>query len=457
MTSKEFTEWYWQWEHTHGLAHIEVKGMKPWLHKRSDWYGKLSMIAGVHHQAHHENRSLKDRIAASHVFINSSIRHNPYSKPGNREVLILDHERKLNVNGKPADIYTHYLIEAYQKQGVNYEVIERPVINEHKTLPDPRRTHLDFVTIEGRIKSGFAKVHFSEETNRKLTAAEKDLEKLTNKDLGFATYFRRAATDLEGRYKAALRLLTYKRPEKVVMVHHMAYTAFVKAARELNIPTYELQHGNMGKYHLCYGWPHGGGAEYFPDYFLSWGKFWTKDAQMPINESHCVPCGFAHFNELTRKYKGTPKEKVITVLSQGSLGNDLAAYVRKNIEAIKDFKIYYKMHPGEFVAWHTYPDLVWLKENEYVEVVTTQHNLYDLLARSQYAIGVYSTAVYESIGFGCQPVLANISGIEMMEDLIQEYTLPVLTLDKPVALPTYEPSNIPTDDIFCPLDYSILM
>ena len=45
-------------------------------------------------------------------------------------------------------------------------------------------------------------------------------------------------------------------------------------------------------------------------------------------------------------------------------------------------------------------------------------NLYDLLARSEYVIGVYSTALYEALSFKCKVVLANLPGVEYLEDLI---------------------------------------
>jgi hypothetical protein len=93
--------------------------------------------------------------------------------------------------------------------------------------------------------------------------------------------------------------------------------------------------------------------------------------------------------------------------------------ILKNIVYFKNFSIKYKLHPGEYERWQEYPSLVQLVENYGVELIK-DCDLYELLSTSSYQIGVFSTAIYEGLEFGCKTILLNITGIEYMQDILEQ-------------------------------------
>lgn len=101
------------------------------------------------------------------------------------------------------------------------------------------------------------------------------------------------------------------------------------------------------------------------------------------------------------------------------LGAKIAEQVYAFRKVLNDFEILYKLHPGEFARWQDYESLCKLAEQPNVRIVK-EGNLYELLAGAGYQIGVFSTAVYEGIGFGCRTLLLDLPGVEYMADLVDQ-------------------------------------
>lgn len=104
-------------------------------------------------------------------------------------------------------------------------------------------------------------------------------------------------------------------------------------------------------------------------------------------------------------------------LSQGTIGRklkdlaiDLARKLNKN-----DYRILYKLHAGEVERYKTeYKEM----ENYGIEVIyTNKDTLYDLFASSEIQIGVYTTAIYEGLGFGLNTLIYKIEQSEYMDEL----------------------------------------
>jgi len=107
------------------------------------------------------------------------------------------------------------------------------------------------------------------------------------------------------------------------------------------------------------------------------------------------------------------------VLSQGAIGSLISDTILKNIDIFSGKKIFYKLHPGEYERWEEYPSLVELVKTYEVVLIKDEINLYELLARSDTQVGVFSTALYEGVFFDCKTILLNITGIEYMESFIK--------------------------------------
>ena len=85
---------------------------------------------------------------------------------------------------------------------------------------------------------------------------------------------------------------------------------------------------------------------------------------------------------------------------------------------MKDIKIVYKLHSGEYETWReNYPYL--LNDLENFEVIdNSEIPLYQLFAESTYQVGAFSTAIYEGLMFNCKTFIVDVPGIEHISDLI---------------------------------------
>ncbi|MFW6008570.1 MAG: hypothetical protein ACOCP8_04815, partial [archaeon] len=144
-------------------------------------------------------------------------------------------------------------------------------------------------------------------------------------------------------------------------------------------------------------------------------------------------------------------DKQIVIISQGSIGDKLAKVIFHNWDILKDFEILYKLHPGEFDKWKDYPYLKKLNNRNNIEIYKDA-DLYELLAESRYQIGVYSTAIYEGIAFKCKTLLANLPGIEYMEDLINTYNIQLFDEKNKINFSKVRNIEIGTDELFNPTD-----
>jgi hypothetical protein len=191
-------------------------------------------------------------------------------------------------------------------------------------------------------------------------------------------------------------------------------------------------------------------AAYFPDKFIAWGTYWTDFPEFPLDKKDVILGGFSHFSEKYQKYAHIQREsKQIVVISQASICQPLAAVILKEIESLSDYQIVYKLHPSEYESFREVPEL--MKMLKYPNFSIQQNcDLYALFAASQYAVGVYSTALYEAMGLGCTPIIVQAPGWEMMTDLIKRYNIRVVTPETPLhqIIRDVGPANIDVEELF---------
>ena len=91
--------------------------------------------------------------------------------------------------------------------------------------------------------------------------------------------------------------------------------------------------------------------------------------------------------------------------------------ILKLINIFSDFQISYKLHPAEYLIYKKYS--AYSKLSEYENITFFEDcNLYRLMSLSKVQVGVFSTSLYEGIGFSCKTYLLNLNGIEYMKDLL---------------------------------------
>jgi len=193
---------------------------------------------------------------------------------------------------------------------------------------------------------------------------------------------------------------------KILFVHCGSYggdSAIVtKICKNHGIKIVEVQHGIVNKFHLAYNYGFDKNSEYekyLPDFFLSWGKYWTDQLKrLPVNK---VVIGNPEFINNFKNYSEKQLNKnnpirLILVVSQGIVTEKLVKLTEElSTKLPSNYKIIYKLHPGEVPFRDRYQSLY---NYENITVVT-YGNIYEYIKSSDFIVGHTSTTLFEALPF----------------------------------------------------------
>ncbi len=422
LSSRDICEKIWAAEEELGLFEKQICNVKVWPLTRMTIYYRICQATGVFSTPHSERLSWTGILEAAWNTIKAPFT-SPFAKRRTREYLVFDHPRKMPIEGEYVDIYTRNLVDSLPSDET--EVFENWYLGRHLTRKTSSRTYLDSLSVGAGIISAIPVLP---------SKAEKDfIEKLEARfrrdfgvDIPLLKQFKKEIRHHKYSLKYYTRLLEQRRPKKIFLVVSYSWykRALICAAKKLGIETVELQHGTFSPYHLGYNFPGvKTGIECFPDSFYTFGDYWNELAALPVAADKIKTYGFAHFH--AQKNKFAAEEKIpgrILVISQGVIGKQLSTIIRALAKKLPEHQIRYKLHPGEYDLWRTdYPDLVEASRLPNVEVLDNNKSiLYAHFAHSQYLVGVFSTAIYEGLAFGCTTFVVDLPGVEYMDYLVKK-------------------------------------
>jgi hypothetical protein len=416
---KELCEFIWNLENKYNLLDFEVRKTKPWQFRRIEIYYLLAQKLGILEQPH-SNMTNLDRLKKVWKYILNSIIYNPYLLRKKYEVAIFSHPRAKKVDGKYIDIYTYYLREELKKQNISFIEFRKPYLGEHRHSLDDNVKYLDFILLLTYFFKFF--LIFRKSKNLKaIKSLQKDLNNfLGENSIDIEKYLIKESNRFKIEkflYKLLLKKVGCK---KIYVVPSYGNGALISAAKSLNIEVIELQHGTFSKYHLGYSFPNRvKELDYFPHKFMVWSEFWKNMLELPILNNNIIIKPFAYLENMKKRYRNVKKIKDrAIVLSQGAIGEQIANKILNNFDFFKDMDLIYKLHPGEYDRWNKYPSLLKLLQFKNVTLVK-DIDLYKEFAKCEYQIGVFSTAIYEGVEFGCKTILLNLNGIEYMDKFIE--------------------------------------
>jgi hypothetical protein len=406
----------WELEREYELIQLEIKGVKIWQVIRYEMFNKLLKSFGLYGEAHTQKNSHLNKILSVPMYIFNSIINSPFHG-GHKDILIFDHDRKVYFKDEYIDIYTKDLISKISDTG--YLVVENDYLRRHWTKKEKNRKYNDnyyISTLFDRMK----KLKFSKNERNKIRNLEKIINNHFNLNIDIYNFIIKEIKRFYIQKKYYLKLLNKKKPTKIILVVSYGRQPLISAAKDLNIEVIEIQHGIISPYHLGYSFPYDNKLSYFPDKLWIFGEYWKTSAHFPIETNNISVYGFPYLTKSLEKYKKVEKNKrQIVFLSQGTIGNSLSELAFKVSGLLPDYKVVYKLHPGEMDRWREiYPSLNQAEKLPNFEIVQdNEKNLYEWLAESEYQIGVYSTAIFEGITLNCKTILVNLPGIEYMDSL----------------------------------------
>lgn len=205
---------------------------------------------------------------------------------------------------------------------------------------------------------------------------------------------------------------------------HMALS---QACRKLNIPSIELQHGIITKYHAGYVKSTSSeNRDCVPEYILTYGDAFTDIIRKGslFEKEKVVTVGFPYMEEV-KKSPPTIDDKLndfaskfittILVTSQWTVAEELKEFiigVSKELKnRNKDVGIVFKPHPRD---WRDYSDM---EKIENMFIANKYDDIYEMLKVADIHSTAYSTSGLESLAFGKPNIFIDV-GKTTIEEII---------------------------------------
>ena len=464
VSVRDICEAFFDLEEKYNLNYQKIQGCYAWKLIRMHLYYDITRKTQLFGAPQQKSLSLADKVKTFLPFFKNSLLHSPFNGKYNKDILIFDHPRKVIFNGEFCDIYSKFLVD-FLKGNYSFEVLEAPYLNHHYTQKQDYMRYTDAIQLGSYIHKKFNKVEFSQDESELILKVQKELEDAFNVKLNISWMMKTHILNFQYDFKRYVDLFKKRNPKMIFVVVAYENHAIVAAAKHLGIEVIEIQHGTITDYHLGYSYPEktrlNGDIPYFPDKILSFGDYWMNEDTSPIHMDNVIPIGFSYFEEQSKDFIGLDSvENQILFISQGVIGKYLSQLAFEFAKTQKDLKIIYKLHPGEYETWkENYPQLVEASAfNNFDVIDNSEIPLYELLAKSNYQVGAFSTAIYEGLMFNCKTFILNVPGIEYLDDLIEgNYVFKIENVDDLIDnLDTFKPTYYDKNFFFKNLDKTLL-
>lgn len=415
-----------EFEERNNLFDTEIKGVKFWHLVRFSIYQNYinSFVTDFKNTAVNTKKKTTPAIKVTglETFF-KMLTKSPIFIKKNTEVLIFNAPRRVKNGEHYICPYTDDYIKNLDK---SYAIIELPYMGFHYyNTPKTNLYYSDMFSailgIASRLKLLSYCSEDEKENIRNFTAKLTEEFSISESDeKKINLYIQHTIERHLFNYKLYHRL--FKRINPKIILEFCSYRnlmfSVTKAARDLNIPTAELQHGVMGKFHVGYNYGNVLKLETFPDYLFLFGQAWKDSTRFPISKDKLILMGWPFFERRISESKIKRGEKFnILFFSQPYSGIEISktALEMSKIMDTDKYEIVYKLHPKEYDSWkHDYP---WLIDSNIEVIDNNLNDVYYYMAKANLQIGCNSTVLFEGLGFNLDTVILKISGYEYMEVL----------------------------------------
>ena len=430
----ELIDKFLKFEYENDLFNKKIKGFKFWHYIRFSIYSEILKQKYKTGQAHSNLNGKKFITKVWYKFrqLPNFILKNPLYGLDQKDILVLNHQRRVK-NGNYYDcIYTDGILENIKK---SYYIFEEPYLEKHfKPIRTKNIRYFDYINFIKATKKRFFK--FINPNFGKLCS--NDINRLfllfnaINKafNVNFDKY--KEIKDVENlilNYKISKKyyekILNKIKPKIIIEVVSYGFSRllFNELAKKRGIKIIELQHGVMGRYHIAYNFYKKLELETFPEYIFLFGEYWKNNTRFPLKKEKLIVTGFPYFEnrseELIKNSRKNSKKENILFISDGTVGKQFSKLAIKLDKLIdhKKYSIIYKLHPGEYDRWkRTYP---WLVNSTFKIIDNNKKDIYYYLSKAEYLIGVSSTVIFEGLGFNLKTFICKAYGYKYMKYLCE--------------------------------------
>jgi len=421
MKHEVLLEKYLHFEYENNLFDLEIHHVKFWQFIRVRVFNYILTNKEIFGKSEEKEIGFMPKLYFKGLnFYISSLLKKMFFKFKERDILFFCSSRRILTDNNYQDPYLDPIIESCQMPYLAVENYERL---DHLRPPRTKNLfYLDYIEFPSRFINYFKKMKLNKLETEMIKTLQYNLNKTFNiKYTLLFSEINRNILRYEYIYPKLKKLITITNPKVIVEI--CSYGIFEQIAniiaKELKITTIELQHGTMGKYHIAYNFIKKVYVESFPDYIFVWGSFWKDHTRFPISEKNVIVTGFPYFENQLSIRKDIKKGKNILFISQGTIGEKLAEVAFELADKLKNYQIIFKLHPSEVSLINRYN---FLKKKQNISVIQdTKTAIYDLFAKCEYQVGVYSIALIEGLGFGLKTIIVKLPGWKYFEDLNSEF------------------------------------
>lgn len=414
MSKESFIKRFNSFENIYNLNELSVNGDIPiWEIIRRDIF--LNLQDDVENlRLNREKHGIKSIIYYLSSFIKSLFMKNPFFIKTNIEILIFSKSRKKLEGGEFINIYTDEICNNIKSK---YSILEKSYKYTHNMDKNYAHTYyFDLIEFPSFIISKFFL-----RKDGSLNSVINHINECIKKEFGEISFnlnsivYSKYYLFIISKYLIS-KLIDEIKPSKVLL--YVSYNIYCQAltfvAKERGIPVYELQHGLIGTTHGAYNYPNDVNLKTFPDYLLSWGEYHTKGVGLPIPNKNIIPVGFPYLDNFNKE-EDIVKEDLIVIISQRR--DDIVDFSYKFAQKLFNYSFIFKAHPTEYqFAKKKYKNIDQL-ENVNVQI-GDEPNLYSLMKKSKYVMGVNSTVLIEAIALGCKVLIMDLPGASAYGNLI---------------------------------------
>ena len=196
-----------------------------------------------------------------------------------------------------------------------------------------------------------------------------------------------------------------------------ARMSFIAAAHERGIKVTEIQSGVFSKYSLQFSWPGSPRVDYIPDEILTWGEYWTAGIERASQQTVRIIGSTEEFEAARNAGYKRIKGQVV-FLSQPLVGINLLKVAIDFAKARTDLNVIFKLHPRNIIIdFRDYiGELGGAPKN--FSMMQTERSSLEVIAESEIAIGVFSTALIEAAGLDTRVAIVKLPGWEHLSPLV---------------------------------------
>jgi hypothetical protein len=423
---KIITEQFWDIENKYNLIEKQINNVYYWRLIRKDIYNEILKQNNVIGTAIPITfNSLYSKIIEIPKIIFNQEMHGAIKRNSKKEILIFENLRKKKIDNEYKCLYT-YFISKYLK---NFELIEKAYQKKHYEKPSLIRSYEDHFSFYDFFIERIISFRYTSKEIKFINQIESEINITFRTNLNLKKIIKNRINIFKYNFRYYDRLLKKRKPKKVIItVSSNAYEPLIAACKDQNVESIEIQHGLISNYDLGLTFNKKEKIPYFPDKMWLFGKYWFDSTSIPLKEKDVKYIGYPYMEDRLNKFKNLKKnKKQVLFISFGAIGKELSKIACEFNKLTNEYKIIYKLHPGEYERWQKeYPWLLEAQKDGLKIIDNNEIDFYELLAKSEFTIGVNSTGLFEGIMLNCKTILVQLPRIESMDYLIKQYKVPLI-------------------------------